>query len=103
MSVAYIHSPRLQQLSDSFTRCQQRASRVHELIVAYGLLDSEKTNTRVVAPRAAQSERLKSFHDADFVDFLLQCSDGSREDDEFQKSCEVYGLEFECPVLDELG
>ena len=103
MSVAYIYSKRLEQLSDAFTRCHGRASRIHELITAYGLLDATSTDTRIVSPRAAQPEDLKYFHDSDFVDFLLNCNERSRDDVEFAKECELYGLEFECPVLDELG
>ena len=102
-NVFYIHSEELCSLSDQFTRCPARASRVHQLITAYDLLAEDVVT--VVRPRRSQLEDLQIFHGTDFVSFLVECGDAAkdRESPEFLEECELYGLEFECPVLSGLG
>ena len=102
-NVFYIHSDELCSLSNKFTRCVARASRVHELINAYELLAEEFIT--VVRPRKAHSDDLLIFHGTDFVSFLLECGDSGKDGEctEFTKKCALYGLEYECPVLTDLG
>ncbi len=100
--VVYVFNERLQYLSDTFTRCQQRASRVHELVKCSGLLQAE-LNISVLNPTKGTKNDLSIFHDADFVNFLTSGSHQNMDENHFLSACELFGLEFECPLAENLG
>jgi acetoin utilization deacetylase AcuC-like enzyme len=79
--VAYLHSPRLLELCDRLPSNLHRATLVHSLIVAYGLIPS----MFLALPKGASIDELKEFHDEDYLEFLSTVegeAEISRHDDD---------------------
>ncbi|GAA5967732.1 hypothetical protein JCM11641_005748 [Rhodosporidiobolus odoratus] len=94
--VAYLHSRQLLHAADQLPANEGRASLVHHLISALGLLQDtngdnpqdEQARARIVQPREAIKDELCRFHDPKYVDTLLgqetdaADSSGSEESDD---------------------
>uniref|UniRef100_A0A8C4Q6W0 Histone deacetylase 8 n=1 Tax=Eptatretus burgeri TaxID=7764 RepID=A0A8C4Q6W0_EPTBU len=92
--VLYVHSDDYVRTCDSMARLPHRASMVHLLIKAYGLLKF----MRVIAPRMASHDDLAAFHsDAYLSHFELVSREG--EDADLPES-QQYGLGYDCPVME---
>lgn len=74
-----------------------RASRVHALIEATGLLDS----LDIVVPRAARADEIAKYHDRGFVDHLLGRVKYASEDEEYEMDRQ-YSIVHDCPYFDGL-
>ncbi|XP_029463387.1 histone deacetylase 8 isoform X4 [Rhinatrema bivittatum] len=90
----YIYSPEYVSLCDSImTKVPKRASMVHSLIEAYGLL----REMRIVKPRVASMEEMASFHTDAYLQHLQKVS--QEGDDDHPESIE-YGLGYDCPTTE---
>lgn len=89
----YIYSPELIRRCDAMPKIINRASMVHTLIEAYGLLNS----MQVVPPRSATIEEMVGFHAEDYIQFLSLL--GHQTDEEkLEEESEQYGLTYDCPI-----
>ncbi|XP_028409691.1 histone deacetylase 8-like [Dendronephthya gigantea] len=96
--IAYIHSDLFLTYCNKLPKVKQRASIVHSLIEAYGLLKLE--NISIVEPEAATVHDLTRFHSKDYVTCLQkasECCDDSEMEDDF----EAYGIGFDCPSFED--
>nr|XP_022288958.1 histone deacetylase 8-like [Crassostrea virginica] len=89
----YVYSQELIRRCDAMPKIINRASMVHGLIEAYGLLQY----MQVVPPRLATTEEMLGFHAKDYIDFLTLLSHQSDEE-KFEDESEQYGLTYDCPV-----
>ncbi|XDV17845.1 hypothetical protein PO909_023651 [Leuciscus waleckii] len=92
-SVVYVYSPEYIQTCDSLSKVPNRASMVHSLIEAYGLLKY----MRVVKPHAASIEEMAVFHTDSYLQHLHKISQDGDNDD--PQSVD-FGLGYDCPVVE---
>ncbi|KAK3567654.1 hypothetical protein QTP86_020402 [Hemibagrus guttatus] len=92
-SVVYIHSPDYVETCDSLSKVPNRASMVHSLIEAYGLLK----HMSVVKPRVATMEEMAVFHTHSYLEHLHKISQNGDNDD--PQSVD-FGLGYDCPVVE---
>ncbi|MGH0145429.1 UNVERIFIED_CONTAM: hypothetical protein FKN15_047991 [Acipenser sinensis] len=85
LDVVYVYSPEYIDTCDSLSKVPKRASMVHSLIEAYGLLK----HMRVVKPHTATMEEMAAFHTDSYLEHLHKV--GEEGDDDDPKSIE-YGL-----------
>ncbi|XP_063793090.1 histone deacetylase 8 isoform X4 [Pseudophryne corroboree] len=91
---SYIYSPELVQLCDNvLSKVPRRASMVHSLIEAYGLL----REMRVVKPIVATMEEMATFHTDAYLQHLHKVSEEGDNDD--PETLE-YGLGYDCPIME---
>lgn len=91
--VSYMYSKELIQQCDQMQKIPERASMVHSLIEAYGILKY----MGVVAPSIATEESLCQFHSPEYVEFLKKIND--QEDEEiYDEEAAQFGLTYDCPV-----
>ncbi|KAJ4949457.1 hypothetical protein JOQ06_020972, partial [Pogonophryne albipinna] len=88
--VAYVYSPEYIQTCDSLSKVPNRASMVHSLIEAYGLLK----HMSVVKPQVATIEDMAKFHTDSYLEHLHKISqDGDNDDPQSgDYGLEAYGL-----------
>ncbi|XP_073456710.1 histone deacetylase 8 [Aquarana catesbeiana] len=90
----YIYSREYVTLCDSLqSKVPRRASMVHSLIEAYGLLG----HMRVVKPRVATMEEMATFHTDSYLEHLRKVSEEGDNDD--PETLE-YGLGYDCPITE---
>ncbi|KAM5145449.1 histone deacetylase 8 [Mantella aurantiaca] len=90
----YIHSRDYAELCDSIqSKVPRRASMVHSLIEAYGLL----RDMRVLKPRVATMEEMATFHTDAYLEHLRKVSEEGDNDD--PETLE-YGLGYDCPITE---
>ncbi|KAL3046121.1 hypothetical protein OYC64_004179 [Pagothenia borchgrevinki] len=75
--VAYVYSPEYIQTCDSLSKVPNRASMVHSLIEAYGLLK----HMSVVKPQVATIEDMAKFHTDSYLEHLHKISQDGDNDD----------------------
>ncbi|KAG5852133.1 hypothetical protein ANANG_G00059210 [Anguilla anguilla] len=92
-NVAYIYSSQFIQTCDSLSKVPNRASMVHSLIEAYGLLK----HMSVVKPRLATMEDMAVFHTEAYLEHLQKISEDGDNDD--PQSVD-FGLGYDCPVVE---
>ncbi|XP_026123872.1 histone deacetylase 8 isoform X3 [Carassius auratus] len=92
-SVVYVYSPEYIQTCDSLSKVPNRASMVHSLIEAYGLLKY----MRVVKPHVASIEEMAVFHTDSYLQHLHKISQDGDNDD--PQSVD-FGLGYDCPVVE---
>ncbi|KAI3649475.1 hypothetical protein MP228_005107 [Amoeboaphelidium protococcarum] len=90
--VAYIYSQRYNSLVDQLPQNINRASIVHGLIQAYSL----DQKMQIIGHQHGSMEDLCTFHDPDYVEYLLKCE----QEDDFN---EEYGLQDDCPPVENMG
>lgn len=103
--IGYIFSSSLLEQVDRIPKVKGRASMVHELIAAYGLLKLPKVV--VIASQAATSGDLSSFHCQSYLEKLASAETTDRADDEddvilsHDVTCnlEEFGLAYDCPIM----
>lgn len=95
LKIAYIHSAPLTDVCDLLPSNLRRASIVHSLIDACGLLKSP--NVITVSPIQASLDDLAMFHDLDYVQALLSTDEPSLE------LMEQFQLQHDCPWFPELS
>lgn len=104
--VGYAYSANYTKLNDLLPSNIGRASLIDDLIRAYNLLP----NCDIIAPSFASKLQLCSYHDQDFIAFLLgeeiAIGDNEEDDKEDDKEDDLerrleqrYGVEFDCPVF----
>jgi len=102
--VVYIHSQELLDVCDKLPANLGRATQIHSLIEAYGLLEK----LVVVAPIRASNEALQEFHGEDYVTFLSTVERLAEEQEDGQltvrdedviEQCAENGLEDDCSVF----
>ncbi|KAK5875602.1 hypothetical protein CesoFtcFv8_026669 [Champsocephalus esox] len=91
--VAYVYSPEYIQTCDSLSKVPNRASMVHSLIEAYGLLK----HMSVVKPQVATIEDMAKFHTDSYLEHLHKISQDGDNDDPQSGD---YGLGYDCPVVE---
>ncbi|KAK3580273.1 hypothetical protein CHS0354_023511 [Potamilus streckersoni] len=96
ITVCYIYNPDLVERSDELPKIPMRASMVHSLIEAYGLLK----HMQVISPSEATLEDMKQFHTEDYLHFLGKIAD--EDDENFDEESHQYGLGYDCPVYKEV-
>eukprot|EP00079_Xenopus_tropicalis_P037878 XP_017951649.1 PREDICTED: histone deacetylase 8 isoform X1 [Xenopus tropicalis] len=90
----YIHSAEYVELCDNVqSKVPRRASMVHSLIEAYGLLKE----MRVVKPKVASMEEMAAFHTDSYLQHLHKVSEEGDNDD--PETLE-YGLGYDCPITE---
>uniref|UniRef100_A0A8C1GF55 Histone deacetylase 8 n=1 Tax=Cyprinus carpio TaxID=7962 RepID=A0A8C1GF55_CYPCA len=92
-SVVYVYSPEYIQTCDSLSKVPNRASMVHSLIEAYGLLKY----MRVVKPVVASIEEMAVFHTDSYLQHLHKISQDGDNDDPQSGD---FGLGYDCPVVE---
>ncbi|KAJ8416765.1 hypothetical protein AAFF_G00326430 [Aldrovandia affinis] len=92
-NVAYIYSSQYIETCDSLSKVPNRASMVHSLIEAYGLLK----HMSVVKPRVATMEDMAVFHTDSYLEHLHKISEEGDNDD--PQSID-FGLGYDCPVVE---
>ncbi|GAA5878232.1 hypothetical protein JCM1840_004043 [Sporobolomyces johnsonii] len=110
--VAYVHSEELIQAADVLPANEGRASLVHSLCSAYGLLDDgerdEQPRARLLEPIEATRDELLKFHDRAYVDAILgddtahtssetTSNDDEPDSDSSAPSLRTFGLANEGP------
>lgn len=82
------------RLCDQLLKVPRRASIIHGLIEAYGLLQ----HMTVKPPLPTGKEELTAFHSQDFIDCLekLNHEEDSEKDEELQMQ---FGLGYDCPIM----
>ncbi|XP_067378807.1 histone deacetylase 8 isoform X2 [Channa argus] len=91
--VAYVYSPEYIETCDTLCKVPNRASMVHSLIEAYGLLK----HMSIVKPHVATIEEMAKFHTDSYLEHLHKISqDGDNEDPQSVD----YGLGYDCPVVE---
>ncbi|KAJ3585619.1 hypothetical protein NHX12_014338 [Muraenolepis orangiensis] len=91
--VAYIYSPQYIETCDTLSKVPKRASMVHSLIEAYGLLK----DMSVVKPRMATIEEMAQFHTDAYLEHLHKISQDGDNDDPQSGD---YGLGYDCPIVE---
>ncbi|XP_039621675.1 histone deacetylase 8 isoform X2 [Polypterus senegalus] len=91
--IVYVYCPEYIDTCDSLSKVPKRASMVHSLIEAYGLLKC----MRVVKPRIATVEEMAAFHTDSYLEHLHKVNERGDEDD--PESLE-YGLGYDCPATE---
>uniref|UniRef100_A0A8C4HTS5 Histone deacetylase 8 n=1 Tax=Dicentrarchus labrax TaxID=13489 RepID=A0A8C4HTS5_DICLA len=91
--VAYVYSPEYIETCDSLSKVPNRASMVHSLIEAYGLLKHMST----IKPQLATIEEMAKFHTDSYLEHLHKISQDGDNDD--PQSVD-YGLGYDCPVVE---
>uniref|UniRef100_A0A3P9P1R5 Histone deacetylase 8 n=1 Tax=Poecilia reticulata TaxID=8081 RepID=A0A3P9P1R5_POERE len=91
--VAYVYSPEYIETCDTLSKVPNRASMVHSLIEAYGLLP----HMSVVKPQVATMEEMAMFHTDSYLEHLHKISQDGDNDD--PQSVD-YGLGYDCPVVE---
>ncbi|XP_077445430.1 histone deacetylase 8 isoform X1 [Stigmatopora argus] len=91
--VAYVFSQEYVETCDSLCKVPQRASMVHSLIEAYGLLP----HMRIVKPEVATMEEMARFHYDFYLEHLHKISQDGDNDD--PRSTD-FGLGYDCPVVE---
>uniref|UniRef100_A0A8C7T691 Histone deacetylase 8 n=1 Tax=Oncorhynchus mykiss TaxID=8022 RepID=A0A8C7T691_ONCMY len=91
--VVYVYSPQYTETCDSLSKVPNRASMVHSLIEAYGLLQ----HMSVVKPRVATSEEMAKFHTDAYLEHLHKISQDGDNDDPQSGD---FGLGYDCPVVE---
>lgn len=90
----YVYSPEYIRLCDfHMSKVSKRASMVHSLIEAYGLL----SDMTIVKPKVASMEEMASFHTDSYLQHLQKVSEEGDDDD--PESIE-YGLGYDCPATE---
>ncbi|XP_071819711.1 histone deacetylase 8-like [Apostichopus japonicus] len=92
--VAYIWSPQLIDLCNLLPRVFHRASRVHTLIEAYGLLTYGPIT--VLPPIEGGKEHLLTFHSQEYVD-LLEFLNEEEDSEKWMEKKEEFGISCDCP------
>ncbi|KAM9501445.1 histone deacetylase 8 isoform 2-T2 [Clarias gariepinus] len=92
-SVVYVYSPDYVETCDSLSKVPNRASMVHSLIEAYGLL----RHMSVVKPRMATMEEMAVFHTHSYLEHLHKISQNGDNDDPQSGD---FGLGYDCPVVE---
>lgn len=95
--VAYIHSEEFIAQCGRLPKYKKRASLVHSLIEAYGLLNLN--NISIVEPLPATAKDLARFHSGDYVK-CLQKADCDEDDDNSIEYLLKFGLGYDCPAFD---
>ncbi|XP_063288312.1 histone deacetylase 8 isoform X2 [Pelobates fuscus] len=94
LSPVYIHSTDYVELCDTvLSKVPRRASMVHSLIEAYGLLKY----MRVVKPKVATMEEMAAFHTDSYLQHLRKVSE---EGDNDEPETLEYGLGYDCPITE---
>ncbi|CAB1351388.1 unnamed protein product [Coregonus sp. 'balchen'] len=91
--VVYVYSPQYIETCDSLSKVPNRASMVHSLIEAYGLLQ----HMGVVKPRVATIEEMAKFHTDAYLEHLHKISQDGDNDDPQSGD---FGLGYDCPVVE---
>ncbi|XP_046578893.1 histone deacetylase 8-like [Haliotis rubra] len=91
--IGYVYSETFLNICDKMPRVEQRASMVHRLIEAYGLVKYMK----VIPPREATASELLQFHSPEYVQFLEKISD-QEDEEKYDQEAEQFGLTYDCPV-----
>eukprot|EP00063_Salmo_salar_P088063 XP_014062898.1 PREDICTED: histone deacetylase 8 isoform X1 [Salmo salar] len=91
--VVYVYSPQYTETCDSLSKVPNRASMVHSLIEAYGLLQ----HMSVVKPRVATIEEMAKFHTDAYLEHLHKISQDGDNDDPQSGD---FGLGYDCPVVE---
>lgn len=92
--VAYVWNEEMGEVCDLLPRVPQRASKVHALIAAYGLLRF----LLVLDPLEAKKDHLLTFHSQEYVDFLEFLNDEDDSEKE-QERKEEFGMNHDCPSV----
>uniref|UniRef100_UPI003AAB5B12 histone deacetylase 8 isoform X2 n=1 Tax=Centroberyx gerrardi TaxID=166262 RepID=UPI003AAB5B12 len=91
--VAYVYSPEYIETCDSLSKVPNRASMVHSLIEAYGLLQ----HMSIVKPHMATIEEMAKFHTDAYLEHLHKISQDGDNDDPQSTD---FGLGYDCPVVE---
>ncbi|XP_067674880.1 histone deacetylase 8-like [Haliotis asinina] len=91
--IGYIYSEAYLDVCDKMPRVEQRASMVHRLIEAYGLVKYMK----LIPPREATASELLQFHSPEYIQFLEKISD-QEDEEKYDQEAEQFGLTYDCPV-----
>ncbi|KAM6909160.1 LOW QUALITY PROTEIN: histone deacetylase 8 [Xenentodon cancila] len=91
--VAYVYSPEYIETCDSLSKVPNRASMVHSLIDAYGLLELMS----IEKPQVATIEEMAKFHTDSYLEHLHKISQDGDNDDPQSTD---YGLGYDCPVVE---
>nr|XP_061810937.1 histone deacetylase 8-like [Nerophis lumbriciformis] len=91
--VAYVFSQEYIEKCDSLSKVPQRASMVHSLIEAYGLLQ----HMSIVKPQVATMEEMAQFHYDFYLEHLRKISQDGDNDDPRSND---FGLGYDCPVVE---
>ncbi|XP_071078644.1 histone deacetylase 8-like [Haliotis cracherodii] len=91
--VGYVYSETYVNICDKMPRVELRASMVHSLIEAYGLVKYMK----VIPPREATASELLQFHSSEYIEFLEKISD-QEDEEKYDQEAEQFGLTYDCPV-----
>nr|XP_002733814.2 PREDICTED: histone deacetylase 8-like [Saccoglossus kowalevskii] len=94
LSVCYLYSEEYIRLCNKLPKIPNRASMVHSLLEAYGLLDP----ITVLRCRKATQHELTSFHTTDYIEYLQKIND---EDDseKVDEMSQEYGMGYDCPSM----
>ncbi|KAK7793565.1 hypothetical protein R5R35_000401 [Gryllus longicercus] len=95
--VIYIYNETLCSECDRNPRIAGRATQVHELIRAYGLLDK----MTVHPSRPAYDEEINTFHSSSYIDFLKEINSSS-DLEVHEDEAEQFGLNYDCPLVERL-
>lgn len=90
--IGYVYSADLIAAIDKFPKIPLRASMVHSLIDAYGLLDK----LSLIIPHKATFDELEKFHCRKYLDCLQKNSSADRDDDCVNSEDEEFGLLYDC-------
>ncbi|KAI0819455.1 histone deacetylase complex protein [Trametes gibbosa] len=103
--VCYVVSNELVKVSSLLPSNKNRSLLVHTLVKAYGLLSPETNSAdhrhsvlQVLPPPPADMRELAAYHDRDYLEYILDTHDLSKEDMNTE-----YGLEEDCPVFPRLA
>lgn len=102
----YIYDPQLIQQCDRIPVIKTRASRVHELIRSYGLLDLKRL--KVVPSKLATKDHLRLCHSAAYLEVLEGLNTSGTinsdddDDDDDRDYGEEFGLGYDCPRIPKL-
>ncbi|XP_019899808.1 histone deacetylase 8 isoform X2 [Esox lucius] len=91
--VVYVYSPQYIETCDSLSKVPNRASMVHSLIEAYGLLQ----HMSIVKPHVATIEEMAKFHTDAYLEHLYKISQDGDNDDPQSGD---FGLGYDCPVVE---
>ncbi|KAF3837371.1 hypothetical protein F7725_004835 [Dissostichus mawsoni] len=92
--VAYVYSPEYIQTCDSLSKVPNRASMVHSLIEAYGLLK----HMSVVKPQVATIEDMAKFHTDSYLEHLHKISQDGDNDDPSPETTAWCLMDQKCEV-----